>query len=527
MHRDHQKYLGICVPDEEGNPVYYVWVVLVLGLRDAAHLFTRLIKPIMGRLRKDGFRGQIYIDDLLTAGASKVEALESEEKAYALFSQCGYIFKPSKRSGEPAQECRFLGLLVNSVDMVFKIPEDKIKKMLVMMSQLAARQRLRVKAVARLLGTLQSVRLATGPLVQVMTRSLYHVVKKAKSWKSWVVLTELAKFELDWWRRNLEQLSGYPIPQGKSTTVFSYEVASDASEVGNFAYLLGTNKEVLAGRPFNQEEMKRSSTWRELSTFEDTWTNEMNLRRFQGATIAHYTDSQAMARIISKGSRNPELQPMVMRAVLALRRFHIEVEAVWRSREEGIIKWADVGSREFYKDDVELDFGTMSLIYRVFGDFDVDTFACRRTSKGRAFFSLRDSPYAAGVDFFHQELKQEVAYFCFPPTKLLRAAVMHFKCYKVTAVMVVPVWPTSSFFSVFWPDGVHAAGWVSKVLLVQPEFICSPRVTDSVLRGTRQFFTAVIRVDFRSSEIVREGRWRDFCLEGGCRDCAVGKRKRE
>lgn len=160
------------MPDEEGNPVYYVWVVLVLGLRDAAHLFTRLIKPIMGSLRKDGFRGQIYIDDLLTAGASKVEALESEEKAYALFSQCGYIFKPSKRSGEPAQECRFLGLLVNTVDMVFKIPEDKVKKMLEMMNQLAARQRLKVKAVARLLGTLQSVRLATGPLVQVSFLSL-------------------------------------------------------------------------------------------------------------------------------------------------------------------------------------------------------------------------------------------------------------------------------------------------------------------------------------------------------------------
>lgn len=359
-----------------------------------------------------------------------------------------------------------------------------------------------------------------------MTRSLFVVVSRAKSWKSWVVLTPLARFELEWWRSNLENVSEYPIPQGKSTEVFSFEVASDASGVGNFSYLLGQRKEVLAGRPFTEEEMKKSSTWRELSTFEDTWTNEVNLERFQGSNIAHYTDSQAMSAIISKGSKNPELQPLVMRAVLALRKFHIRVEAVWRSREEGIIKWADVGSREYYKDDIELDFGTMSLIYRVFGDFDVDTFACRRTSKGKVFFSLRDSPYSAGVDFFHQELNPALTYFCFPPTKLLRDAVLHFKKYKVSAVMVVQVWPTSSFFSVFWPDGIHLEVWVSKVLLVQPEFICGPGVTENVLRGRKKFSTAVLKVDFRGESSVREGSWRDFCLNGGCGSCPVRKRKR-
>ena len=173
VHPDHQKYLGMCVPDEEGNPVFYVWTVLVLGVKDAAHLFTRLIKPIMGALREEGYRGQIYIDDLLTAGASKEEALKNEERAYALFQECGYIFKPSKRSGEPAQEVRFLGLLVNTVEMCFKIPEDKMEKIKGMLDGVAARQRIKVKILARLLGTLQSVRLATGPLVQVFLGRRY------------------------------------------------------------------------------------------------------------------------------------------------------------------------------------------------------------------------------------------------------------------------------------------------------------------------------------------------------------------
>ena len=173
LHPDHYDYVGFCVPDEEGVPVFYVWMVLVLGLRDAAHLFTRLIKPIMGRLREEEVRAQIYIDDLIAAAASREEALRSEKRAFELFGKCGYLFKPSKRSGEPSQEVRFLGLLVNTVKMTFRIPEDKLVKLRDALDQVASRRRILVKVLARLLGLLQSVRLATGPLVQVFWFECY------------------------------------------------------------------------------------------------------------------------------------------------------------------------------------------------------------------------------------------------------------------------------------------------------------------------------------------------------------------
>ena len=36
------------------------------------------------------------------------------------------MFKPGKRSGDPSQLCRFLGLLLDSRDLTFNIPEDKL-----------------------------------------------------------------------------------------------------------------------------------------------------------------------------------------------------------------------------------------------------------------------------------------------------------------------------------------------------------------------------------------------------------------
>ena len=61
IHPSHQDYLGVHYVDPELGVVYFVWVVLCLGLRDAAHIFTRLIAPLMSELRRRGYRGLIYI----------------------------------------------------------------------------------------------------------------------------------------------------------------------------------------------------------------------------------------------------------------------------------------------------------------------------------------------------------------------------------------------------------------------------------------------------------------------------------
>ena len=62
---------------------------------------------------------------------------------------------------------------------------------------------------------------------------------------------------------------------------------------------------------------------------------------------------------MTKGSRNVKLHPMVMDASLALHKYGIKVEAVSRSREDGLIQWTDKGSRDFQSDNILLDFVTI------------------------------------------------------------------------------------------------------------------------------------------------------------------------
>ena len=43
VHEDHQKFLGVSVDDEQGQPIFWVWTVLFLGVSDAVFIFTAIL----------------------------------------------------------------------------------------------------------------------------------------------------------------------------------------------------------------------------------------------------------------------------------------------------------------------------------------------------------------------------------------------------------------------------------------------------------------------------------------------------
>ena len=60
---EHWTYLGVHFVDKAGKTTFWVWKVLALGLRDAAYIYTRINRPIMAHLRRQGIRSLIYIGD--------------------------------------------------------------------------------------------------------------------------------------------------------------------------------------------------------------------------------------------------------------------------------------------------------------------------------------------------------------------------------------------------------------------------------------------------------------------------------
>ena len=245
-----------------------------------------------------------------------------------------------------------------------------------------------------------------------------------------------------------------------------------------------------------------------------------------GKRVAHHTDNKAMVHIIAKGSRNRKMQPMIMEVILKLRSYSIQIEPVWVSREEGIIKYADIGSRDFHADDISIDDQSFEEAVQVFGNFTVDCFASASNAKCQKFFTRKDVPGSAGIDFFMQSLSQNDNHWIFPPIGKLCQAVLHLFEQKVSGVVLVPVWPRASFFSFFFPDGMHLASWVTEVKWIRPYFVCGPLVTSKFLRGWKKFDTVLAKADFTNfedKEFYTPKLGAMWCRNCGCYLCEVGK----
>ena len=98
-----------------------------LGIVDAAIIFTKITRPIMSSLILLDKRSSIYIDDLFNSHQEGVGCALQEKFIHEQFFRGGWVFKPEKRSGLPAKQVRYLGIIINSVTMNFEIPEDKLE----------------------------------------------------------------------------------------------------------------------------------------------------------------------------------------------------------------------------------------------------------------------------------------------------------------------------------------------------------------------------------------------------------------
>ena len=255
----HQTCLGLSYTCEDNSVLYWVWAVMPLGIIDAAHIFTALTCPLMSYLQVHGKRSSIYIDDLLSLCQGFEAALLQDKFIQEFFLKGGWVFKPEKSSGPPSQRVKYLGLIVDSVKMQFEIPGDKLSRLLEEGNTLLTSRRVHVRNLASWVGLLQSVRLAIGPLISIMCRSIYDDIARARSWSTILQLSYKCKHQIDWWVRNLSSLNGFPITKDSSVTAFDFAVASDASDMGFFSYRVDSLQRTYS-RPFSAAESEESST---------------------------------------------------------------------------------------------------------------------------------------------------------------------------------------------------------------------------------------------------------------------------
>ena len=524
MHKSHQSFLGVHWVEDNGSISFWQWRVMFLGISDATYLFTKMLRPHVAFLRSLGIRTIIYIDDLKVYGISKEKTDRNVIVCKWALDQAGWVAHRQKPDDEPSQIMLFLGMISDSLQMKFILPEAKVEKIIEIGQQLLQGKKHHVKLLAKFVGLIQFSVRAVGSVARIMTRSCYKDISSAKSWNSYIHLSENSLTEVSYLTDNIKDLNGHPIRPILTEHILRVRyIAGDASNIGNFLYELTFQNAVLGRRPFVLEEMCESSTYRELTVFADFYLGD-NVLQFTGCNIVHLTDSQNIERIFLVGSKNIKFQPIVMRIFLRLKLLNITLRVEWIPRETPYMKIADSGSQLFDTNDFSMDWDSVLHVITKFGPFEIDCMASYQNKKCIYYFAKFEDINnfgCLGKNFFSHPIP-DVNLWIMPPPSLIIPVIWHLFYNKSRGTLIIPAWRTCIYWNSVYDDGFHANSWVQDVIQLQPTFTSGPDVTSEQFKGQKQFTTLALRFDF--SEIEMSSLWISqispiFCINNGCIKC--------
>lgn len=116
----HRKYLRFVFSES-----LYEFIVLPFALNCAPFLFTKIMKPVTSYLINLGFLSVVYLDDWLLICHSYVSCARNVKATTELLLSLGFIVNSEKSLMTPIQICRFLGLELDSQNMLIRLPRDK------------------------------------------------------------------------------------------------------------------------------------------------------------------------------------------------------------------------------------------------------------------------------------------------------------------------------------------------------------------------------------------------------------------
>ena len=441
----------------------FQYVSMPFGLGPAPRIFTKILKPIISSLRKQGLRLVAYLDDILIIGNSRLAALQAVREVINLFESLGFLIQQEKSVTDPAQSLEYIGLVINTVTMSFSLPEKKREKLLGQCSKAYTSKTVSLKELASLLGILnwasQSVEYAPAHF-----RSLQATYTRQSKLASGVLSTQLtlppeAKEDLLWWIKKAEFAKGRHISAG-CPTIF---ICSDASLSGWGA----VSDSIKTGGPWTSIDAKRHINELELLAAFN------GLKCFASAvsnsTVEINIDNTTAVSYINKiGAAKPNALCTVALEISSwCEERDIELHAVYLPGKFNSI--ADAESRRpLTTGDWMLSTSAFEKIQRIWG-MKVDLFASSWNRQLKIFVSWFPQPEAVATDAFTLNWKYIQSY-AFPPFNLIPQCLSKLIRDQATTVLITPLWPTQPWFPILLELAVD----VPRMFYPDPDLLTSP-----------------------------------------------------
>ena len=445
IHPDHFQYLGFSW-EFNGTLRYFTFTVLPFGLSSAAHIFTKVLRPLVLHWRSQGYNLIMYLDDGWACDSESVCSKISAEIQSDLY-KAGFLVNQEKSIWIPVQRLEWLGFEWNLSVGYIGIPKHKLENLRVKINTIKNKKSVSARDLSSVVGSIISFKFAFGPVCQMTTRNLSSLISNAPSWDDPIFLSLKANRELDFWQKNVFCISPRIIsPWFRAPERIVFTDASDFA--GSGILLSGDNKEFFHFM-LEESDLSQSSTFRELKTV-DLFLETLG-PKLANKFVKLYSDNQNVVRISHIGSMNMLLHDLAFSIFATYLRYNIDLSVAWVPRNQNTE--ADFYSKIFDFDDWGVNHSIFEYFNQSWGPYTCDVFASNTNFKVKKFYSLFWNPGTSGVDAFAFDWSRELSWLV-PPISLVNKAIIHILSCKGQGTLVVPKWKSA----IFWPSLIDHEG---------------------------------------------------------------------
>ena len=440
-------YLSVAVAEEYRQLLRFRWKgtlyefqCLPFGLSSAPRVFTKLMKPVVSLLRRQGVRCIIFLDDLLVMQQTQSSLRRTTLDVLTLLQVLGFRINREKSGLTPTRLIQYLGLVVDSTQMTISLPEDKLKGIVQSCNLASKRSKITIRDLARLIGKMTATMMAVLP-APLCYRNLQHLKNQALlaspgNYEREVHLDLAAKEELQWWKHELLRWNGRPLhPPSPDLTI-----ETDASLLGWGAATEGTS----TGGLWSEEERQSHINHLELMGAElavRTFTKDRAVSRvhlrMDNKTAVCYINHMGGTRSRTMSHTACQLWEWCLGKGLMLSAEYLPgKDNVTADRESRTLQ----SSAEW-----KLDRSVFLAVMELYGPCTVDLFASRLNFQLPHYISWHPDPYAVATDAF-QIVWKSLQGYAFPPFSLIGRCLQKIRQEGSTVVMVAPVWPSQPWY---------------------------------------------------------------------------------
>jgi len=437
IHNEYKKYLRFEIDNE-----LYEFNCLPFGLCTAPYVFTKILKPVVANLRKEGIFLVCYLDDIWCKEKSSTLCDQNMLRIKQRLQLLGFTVNEQKCSPGSSQAVKYLGFILDSKKFKIVLPKSKEKQVLTKLQNIDSISKISIRFFAELIGTLVSVKYAV-PYSQMHSRMLeraktHELRRNNGDFDAKMRVPTNCRLELDWWKSAIMDAE-CPI------RVDSYEcvIFTDASTTGWGAYTSGTSTHGWWSESeikLHINELELLAILYGLRSLCSHCRNNQILIRCDNTTAISYVNRQGGTKFFNLNMRAKQIWDWC-----AERNNWLFVTYIPSAKNY----LADQESRSLdTNSEWSLSHNAFQAIVKEFGNPEIDLFATRLNAKCKRFVSWIPDPNSESVDSFTLHWGK-VYFYAFPPFCLVGRVIRKIILENANGIIVVPKWSTQPWFSEF------------------------------------------------------------------------------